>query len=179
MRTAMVVILTAAICVAFYTAPKAQSYVATIDGAQQVPPAATSGNGFGCFTLSATAPILNFQVSYVGLSSAETASHIHGPAPVGLNTGVIFPLPLGPVKIGSVGPLTAVELADLHAGLWYVNIHTTNFPGGEIRGQILLAAAPCTTPVENKTWGAVKAIYDVTPERIKTAGAQHSPLARK
>ncbi|MDB5871314.1 MAG: hypothetical protein JWQ07_756, partial [Ramlibacter sp.] len=32
--------------------------------------------------------------------------------------------------------VTPAQAADLMAGLWYVNIHSTQFPGGEIRGQL-------------------------------------------
>ena len=29
------------------------------------------------------------------------------------------------------------QVGDLLAGLWYINIHTADFPGGEIRGQVV------------------------------------------
>lgn len=35
--------------------------------------------------------------------------------------------------------LTDAQAADMMAGLWYVNIHTTRYPGGEIRGQLDVA----------------------------------------
>ena len=38
--------------------------------------------------------------------------------------------------------ITALQGADLLSGLWYVNIHTATFPGGEIRGQITRNAVP-------------------------------------
>jgi hypothetical protein len=37
----------------------------------------------------------------------------------------------------------------------YINIHSTTFPGGEIRGQIL-----ATVPAEESSWGAIKELYD-------------------
>jgi hypothetical protein len=37
--------------------------------------------------------------------------------------------------------ITAAQVASLEAGLMYMNIHDAEFPGGEIRGQ-LLAATP-------------------------------------
>jgi uncharacterized protein (UPF0276 family) len=33
-------------------------------------------------------------------------------------------------------------MADLQNSLYYVNIHSGNFPGGEIRGQLLLVPEP-------------------------------------
>ena len=27
------------------------------------------------------------------------------------------------------------QIGDLRAGLWYINVHTAKYPGGEIRGQ--------------------------------------------
>ncbi len=34
-------------------------------------------------------------------------------------------------------PLTPLQVADLMAGKWYVNLHTAANPGGEIRGQVM------------------------------------------
>jgi hypothetical protein len=44
---------------------------------------------------------------------------------------------------GAPSPLTGVatinqtQAADLLAGRWYINLHTPNNPGGEIRGQVV------------------------------------------
>ena len=38
------------------------------------------------------------------------------------------------LKVAEVGGIA--QAADLLAGLWYINIHTAAFPGGEIRGQV-------------------------------------------
>jgi len=51
-------------------------------------------------------------------------------------------------------------VSDLTNGLYYVNIHTTTVPGGELRGQITATASNCTVPVEESTWGAVKSLYE-------------------
>jgi hypothetical protein len=55
-----------------------------------------------------------------------------------------------------VGPLTPAQVADLMNGLSYINIHTSQFPGGEIRGQIL----PSTVAVDPGTWGQIKTLFD-------------------
>jgi hypothetical protein len=131
---------------------------AVIEGAQEVPPVATPASGYGCFTLNAD-NTLDYQISFSGLIGVETGAHIHGPAPAGANGGVQFPFALGSPKVGTFGPLTAAQAADLSNGLYYVNIHTTAFPGGEIRGQILTSGVPCVVKSEETTWGAVKALY--------------------
>ncbi len=115
-----------------------------------------TGSGSGTFALDTTADTLTFNITFSGLSGTETASHIHGPAPPGMGAGVLYGLPVGSPKIGTInlvnlpGPYTvADQKTDLLSGLWYVNIHSTTFPGGEIRGQILVvvpqvpALAPC------------------------------------
>ena len=38
-----------------------------------------------------------------------------------------------------VDTLTAEQVADLKAGLYYVNIHSKKYPNGEIRGQLKTA----------------------------------------
>lgn len=133
-----------------------QSYLATLDGAQQVPPIATPGTGTGNFVIEYfdVFPYLLYEIEYQGMIGTEISSHIHGPAQIGENGAVIFVLPVGSVKSGMVGPLTPRLMADLDSGLWYVNVHTNVYTTGEIRGQIL---APVST--RESTWGSIKEIY--------------------
>lgn len=109
-----------------------------IDGLQQVPPNNSPGMGIGHVTLQLDG-MLDFNIVFGGLLANEIAAHFHGPAMFGQNAGVQFGLPPGSPKIGSVGPLNAQQQSDLLAGLWYVNIHSAMFPGGEIRGQVVPA----------------------------------------
>ena len=154
MRMARTLIIALSITLLGAGVVSAQSYVATIDGTQEVPPQATPAAGSATLTLDG-AKMLSFNISYGGLVGTETAAHIHGPAAVGVNAGVVFPLPAGNPKVGMVGPLTPAQEADLNAGLYYINIHTNFFPGGEIRGQILAGGVP----VEPATWGRIKRQY--------------------
>ena len=64
----------------------------------------------------------------------ETDAHIHGPAATGSNAAVLFPLPLGQLSDFEIN-LTPQQVTDLKNGLHYVNVHTSMFPNGEIRGQ--------------------------------------------
>jgi hypothetical protein len=125
---------------------------ATLNGAQEVPPTPSAGVGTGHVSIDTVANLLSFELTYHGLTSAETMAHIHGPAPAGVNAGIKLNLPLGSTKFGVWGYPQADEAAIL-AGMMYFNVHTVNFGGGEIRGQILpLATNPtsyCTGKVSS------------------------------
>ncbi len=117
------------------------SNAAFLDGAQEVPPVATIGQGAGVFQVDTQTNELRYYVVYNGLSSAETAAHLHGFALHGTNAGVRYPLPLGSPKVGIINYAESDEEAIL-TGRLYVNIHTVNNPGGEIRGQIVPQVVP-------------------------------------
>jgi len=128
--------------------------VARLEGAQEVPATPSAGLGIAFFTVDPVADMLSYDVRFAGLIGAETAAHIHGFAPAGVNAGVLVGLPLGSPKIG-VWNYGAAQEADLLSDLAYVNIHTTMFPGGEIRGQIINLAGPTgvTSPLESADAG--------------------------
>ncbi|UCH82543.1 MAG: CHRD domain-containing protein [Candidatus Latescibacterota bacterium] len=155
MRLANVLVAVIVVCIGLAATAEAKSYSATLDGFQVVPPVFTPASGVGGFTLDQI-NMFEYNVSYGGLVGAEIAAEVCGPALAGDDGPVIFVLPLGPVKFGQYGPLTAQQQADLNAGLWYVIIRSSAYPDGEIRGQIF-----STVPVEGATWGAVKALYQI------------------
>lgn len=129
---------------------QAAEYTTAITPDQETPPTPSTATGAGRLRLDAVR-MLAFEIAFEGLHGAETAASIHGPARPGASAGVLFALPLGNRKSGTLGPLDSAQVADLDAGLWYVCIHSTHHPGGEIRGQILLAVS-----VAPDTWGGVK-----------------------
>jgi hypothetical protein len=117
---------------------------ASLTGAQEVPPTASQGTGFGTVLLNNALTQITVDLSWSGLTAAATAATIHGPAAPGMNAPVIFSLFSVPAATSGATPeetfaITPAQVADLEAGLFYFNIHTSNFPGGEIRGQILAA----------------------------------------
>lgn len=114
---------------------------AAIDAAQETPPNGSAGTGTGLFLIDTATNTLFYHIRYSGLGSAESAAHIHGYAPLGVPAGVVHALPGGNPKVGAWTYLEANE-ASIVGGLTYVNIHTTGFPGGEIRGQVLLDSGP-------------------------------------
>ncbi len=112
-------------------------FKATLSGASEVPPTTSAGTGAATATLDTATGKLGWEVTYSGLTGPAKAAHIHGPAGPGQNAGVVVPLKgnlASPIK-GSA-TLTAAQMADLEAGLYYVNIHTAANKGGEIRGQL-------------------------------------------
>ena len=107
-----------------------------ISGSQEVPAVDTPAQGFGLFIIDTAANTLDFEIFFEGLIGNETAAHIHGPAEVGEETGVLFDLPSGNPKTGTWDYDESQESTIL-SGQTYVNIHSDVFPEGEIRGQLL------------------------------------------
>jgi hypothetical protein len=123
----------------------AQTYQATLDGLQEVPPNASPAFGLGDFTLSGT----NLSVTtgtYQDLLGGATIVTIQD-APVGVIGPKVFLLTLDTPgsttgTFSGLGGLTAAQITDLNAGNLYVNIRSSVFPGGELRGQILAVPEP-------------------------------------
>ena len=105
----------------------------------------TSGTGFGAFVLDATNNKLFYTIVYTGLGSAETNAHFHAFVPPATSGPPIAGQPLsanGSPKSGVWNFGSEAIQDQILNGQVYVNIHSTNFPAGEIRGT-LLNAAPC------------------------------------
>ncbi|HZQ04509.1 MAG TPA: CHRD domain-containing protein [Gaiellaceae bacterium] len=138
-------------------------FTATLDGASQNPPLAVPGTGAATVTWDTATNQMTVTATFGGLTSSTTAAHIHCCVSPPGNTGVAtavptFPgFPLGvtsgsyahafdmtdpasynPAFVtangGTTASAAAALLAGLRAGQAYLNIHTTTFPGGEIRG---------------------------------------------
>ena len=162
-RIVLLVILSTFVALA---APiQAQStFVATIEAAQVVGGSTSSASGEAALTLNAGQDALTYSIALSGLdldgaqtpgdpNDDVTALHFHL-APPGSNGGVVFgqispnhdtdDLVVDPVagtlngiwEDTDVNPLSA-QLAELVAGNLYLNVHTTEFPGGAIRGQVI------------------------------------------
>ena len=114
---------------------------ATIDGAQETPPTGSPGSGTGTITYNDVTNQLDWTIVFSGLSGTINNAHFHGPAPVGVPAGVRVGIPFtagvtADTLIGSTVISDAFE-AELLGQLWYINIHSTVNPGGEIRGQVI------------------------------------------
>jgi hypothetical protein len=131
----------------------ADSFLASLSGAQEVPASGSQAFGTGVFTYVVDAQMVSYTVTFIGIAS-PTAIHIHGPAGVGHNADILFTLPTANPTFGVVGPITAQQADDMRAGLWYVNVHSAALPTGDIRGQILNITA-----VQPSTWSQVRELY--------------------
>lgn len=106
-------------------------------GANEVPPVPGMGSGTVDALFDKNTNQLRWRVSYSDLSGPALAAHFHGPALIGANAGVALPWP-GPLASPMEGSaiLTSAQADELMSGLWYANIHTARYPGGEVRGQM-------------------------------------------
>ena len=160
----------AVVCsLALAAAAQAQtSYVGVLTGGTEVPPVVTPATGNCTVVLNVAQTALSVSIQFQNLQGAYTASHIHGPAPAGTNAGVkwgfvgvaagwVFDgtLQSGTLTNFAIAGVTATDVTNLNAGNFYVNIHSTLYPGGELRAQ--LGSAP--VPTEKQTWSRVKAPY--------------------
>ena len=118
---------------------KAETFYAYLTGAQEVPAVATSGTGYARVVINETALTVSWTVVFNNLSSNQTASHIHAPAAIGANAPIAINFPAVGGTSGTLtgnAAITATQISQIRAHQGYVNIHTANFPGGELRGQL-------------------------------------------
>jgi hypothetical protein len=168
LRWTLPVVLLAGICSA-----DPISYYAALSGFNENPANASPGTGLTTVTYDAALHTLAVEVVFQSLTGATTASHIHccvvppgnvGVAtqlptfagfPLGVTAGTyvnVFDLTLAssfnPAFVAANGGTAAGAEAALAAGLAagqaYLNIHTTAFPGGEIRGFLQPVPEPAT-----------------------------------
>jgi hypothetical protein len=124
------------------------TFNASLSGLQEVPPNASPATGLGIVVLDDVAHSITVNLSWNNLNAIPTAAHIHGPAAPGVNAVILFNLSpwlqfsASGVMTEQTFSITDPQILDLEAGLYYFNIHTSVFPGGEIRGQIEQIGVP-------------------------------------
>jgi hypothetical protein len=150
-------------------------YAVTLSGSNEFPTNNSSGLGAGIVNYNDSTHMLDLAVTFTGLSSGVTISHIHGPtaspftgtAGVATTTPTFAGFPSGvtsgafaaaldltqassynPAFVTANGGTTAgaesALAAAMASGEAYWNIHTTAFPGGEIRGFLVPIPEPST-----------------------------------
>ncbi len=118
-------------------------FTAQLSGSNEVPPVTTDATGMVTATL--TGDQLTIEGSFENLSSNYSASHIHMGA-AGENGGVLTALSADVaadnmsgtyVAASNTFTLTSEQITQLNQEGLYINIHTGNFSGGELRGQLI------------------------------------------
>jgi hypothetical protein len=110
---------------------------AELKGGNESPPNDSAGAGQAQATYDTETKTLSWKVEYSGLSGPAIGAHIHGPADSGANAGIVIPFPKTGSPIEGSAQLTDSHAEQLLAGKMYVNIHTRDHPGGEIRGNLV------------------------------------------
>jgi CHRD domain len=103
------------------------------------------GEGVATVTVHPEEGRVCFQLSVSGITLPALAAHIHEGRPT-LNGGIVVTLEAPDAAGRSSGCVLAVDallVSDLfqNPGAYYVNVHTTDFPDGAVRGQLAPAAA--------------------------------------
>jgi len=153
--------------------PATLTYLAVLSGPNESPVNASPGTGRGVITINTITNMMEVAVQFQGLTGTTTASHIHcctaapnsGTAGVATQTPSFSGFPLGVtsgsfdqffdltlaatynaafIPAGGVSVAESTFLAGIAAGDAYLNIHTTAFPSGEIRGFLVPTPEPVT-----------------------------------
>jgi hypothetical protein len=128
--------------------------------------ATTSGSGYATVDFNSSMDRISYTLKFQNLTSDATMGHIHfgapgvaGPILLWFFPATLIPTPTAPSGSYS-GSWTMADLAaqtqdpsittfatllsDMQAGNTYVNVHTLNYPSGEIRGQLAMIPEPQT-----------------------------------
>jgi hypothetical protein len=111
-------------------------FKATLVGTSEVPPNTSAATGTATLTFNKDTKVFSIIVDFSGLE--VTAGHIHK-GETNVSGDVVFPFSsplMSPVNYTSA-PLTTAQENDLYDHLYYVNLHSSMYPAGEIRGQLI------------------------------------------
>lgn len=173
----------AAFCIFGSTPAQADIYAFT-DVAMTPEQQAAQSDGKGWFhaLYDSATKTLTYVVSWqLKSGNVISASHFHGPSAIGENGGVQIGVSLPATNAGKTGgsvSLTTSQEIDLLAGKWYFNIHSTAFPAGEIRGQLVENSSTYNGAVFNASTGTISfanvhvpgsGIYDVAMKLKSTS----------
>ncbi len=137
-------------CISFSTDPMDQSgppihFQANLWDGPQRAPTTSDATGVADFVLERDTLRLSWTVTFDSLTSEPIGLHVHGPVPAEGLAPIIFPLVDGDIESPVRGErtLTTGEVSILVQNWAYVNLHTQQYPEGEIRGGIKKQRPEC------------------------------------
>ncbi len=125
------------------------SWTAALGPENEVPSVTSSGFGSASGTVDTENGLLTWLIGWTDLTGQAVAAHFHGPATTSANAGVVVNITnISGLTLPVVGSTTITDLqvSDLLDDLWYINVHTAEFPGGEVRGQVIADPSPVPVP---------------------------------
>jgi len=166
---------------------QAQIYKATLLGQNEIPVVTTQGTGSAIITLNRITHEMRVSANFTGLTGLSSASHVHccvaqpGNAGVATTTPTFAGFPLGvnsgswdriydmtlatswnPAFVTANGGTTAgaetTFLNGIAAGQSYLNVHSSTFGGGEIRGNLVLFQFAANAALGTGTRGVATAL---------------------
>ena len=128
-------------------------------GVNETPSISTPASGRLRAVIDEDSGLINFTLTYEGLTTPPAVAHIHfgerhvaggvmvflcggggqpacPPSPAEITGSITAANVVGPTAQGITAGEFAKVLAAIRSGASYANVHTTNFPAGEIRGQL-------------------------------------------
>jgi hypothetical protein len=138
------------------TAAAQQKFSVYLSGRQAVPANNSPGSGTCMITLNATETQVTVECTYRNLTSNAVGAHIHDNGPVGVIGSIRYDFSFTGGRTGAITSsltfnTTPAQVADLRSNKWYVDVHTSNFPNGEIRGQVKRANVPADYDGDGRT----------------------------
>lgn len=112
--------------------------IAAMRGAFETPPADLQATGTAVIGLDLSEGLICWSVTVRRLGSEATGAHIHK-APSGTPGPVVVNIPVptsGNTKACASAPRELIRDILRRPAQYYVNVHTKQFPGGAIRGQL-------------------------------------------
>ncbi|MCB0664853.1 MAG: CHRD domain-containing protein [Saprospiraceae bacterium] len=110
-----------------------------LSGENEVPAVQSDALGLVNFTLDPTTGQINYEGFISSTGSIITGAHLHN-APAGSNGGVVINLSdsiSNGLVSGTIANVSSTLRSAMLSGGIYLNVHTTDNPDGEIRGQVL------------------------------------------
>lgn len=140
MKRVLLFVSVVALALVAYGDDGGRKFSTTLAGANEVPgPGDPNGSGFAVLRLNPGTGQVCFQIFVEDIALPATGAHIHE-APAGVAGPVVVPL-TAPGANGESSGCVSVDREEILEIIqepeeYYVNVHSTEFPAGAVRGQL-------------------------------------------